>query len=65
MPADELNELLYGADGTQHVVGVDHDASTCRTLIYIRDGDHVREEERAFQPYLYIDFPRDIETSRC
>lgn len=55
MQDDGLNELLFGADGTQHVVGVDHDASTCRTLIYIRDGEHVREEERAFQPYLYID----------
>lgn len=54
MPADELNELLYGADGTQHVVGVDHDASTCRTLIYIRDGEKVSEEGRAFQPYLYV-----------
>jgi DNA polymerase I len=55
MPVDELNELLYGADATLNVVGVDTDISSCRTLVYIRDGEKVREEEHPFEPYLYID----------
>ncbi|MFQ3548715.1 MAG: DNA polymerase domain-containing protein [Armatimonadota bacterium] len=57
----DVNKILFGHDDTKNVVAVETTEDTA--LMYIRENDNVRVEERKFEPWILLSQKIDLESA--